>query len=58
MAIISLLYDLGLMALGHHGWNVIGVTTLVGAIVLCCIPEMVFGKYRKGHQSNLIDVKR
>jgi len=58
MAIISLLYGLGLMALGHHGWNVIGVTTLVGAIVLCCIPEMVFGKYRKGHQSNLIDVKR
>jgi hypothetical protein len=48
MAAIALLYGLHLLPLGRHGWNVIGVTTLIGAIVLCCVPEMMVGKYRKG----------
>src|SRR5262249_2515495 len=48
MALISLLYGLGFVPLGRNGWNLIGLTTLVGAIALCCVPEMLFGRYRNG----------
>ena len=46
VALGTLLYGLGIIPLGANGWNVIGVTTLVGAIVLGCLPELLFGKYR------------
>lgn len=49
MAFVTLLYGLGALPLGRNGWNVIGLTILVGAVALCCLPEMFFGKYRKGH---------
>ena len=45
-AVATLLYGMGVISLGAHGWNLIGLTILIGAIVLCCLPEMVFGKYR------------
>lgn len=48
MALGSLLYGVGLLRLGGNGWNRIALTILVGAIVLCCLPEMFLGKYRKG----------
>lgn len=48
MALTTLLYGLGILPLGQSGWNLIGLTILVGGIVLCCLPEMFFGKYRKG----------
>lgn len=47
MAVVTLLYGLGIAPLPRNGWNLIGLTTLVGAIVLCCLPEMFLGKYRK-----------
>ena len=31
--------------LGKHGWNVIGLAVLVGAIVLSCLPEVFLGSY-------------
>jgi len=49
MALATLLYGIGAMPLGRNGWNWIGLTILVGAIGLCCLPEMLFGKYRGGH---------
>lgn len=52
MALITLLYGLGVVPLGRNGWNLIGLTILVGAIVLCCLPEMFFGKYRKADAGN------
>jgi hypothetical protein len=48
LALVSLLYGLGLVRLGRNGWSWIGLVILVGAIVLCCLPEMLLGKYRKG----------
>jgi hypothetical protein len=48
MALVSLLYGLGLVWLGRNGWSWIGLVILVGAIALCCLPEMVLGRYRKG----------
>ena len=47
-ALGTLLYGLGVIPLGANGWNVIGLTILIGAIVLCCLPELLFGKYRRG----------
>ena len=47
MAAVTLLYGLGVLPLGRNGWGLIGLTILAGGIVLCCLPEMLFGKYRK-----------
>ena len=52
MALITLLYGLDVVSLGRNGWNLIGLTILVGAIVLWCLPEMFWGKYRKGHDGD------
>ena len=47
MALVTLLYGLGVMPLGRNGWNLIGGTILIGTIALWCLPEMLLGKYRK-----------
>jgi hypothetical protein len=47
MALASLLYGLGILPLGHSGWSTISAVILVGAITLTCLPEMLFGKYRR-----------
>ncbi|MGA8473791.1 MAG: hypothetical protein WB681_01875 [Candidatus Cybelea sp.] len=50
MAIAALLYGLGVIPLGDAGWNVLGLTLLIGASALCLIPEMFFGRYRRRQQ--------
>ena len=47
MAVVTLLYGIGVVPLGANGWNVIGMTILVGAIALSYLPELFFGRYRK-----------
>ena len=47
MAAVALLYGVGALPLGDHGWNRIGLTILVGAVALCCLPELILGKYRR-----------
>ena len=46
MAVVTLLHGIGVVRLGDKGWNLIGLTILVGAIALCCLPERILGKYR------------
>ena len=46
-AVISLAYGLGLLPLGPSGWKWIGVGTIIGALALCCIPELFLGRYRR-----------
>ena len=46
-AIVSFGYGLGLLPLGPSGWKWIGAVTIIGAIALCCIPELVLGRYRR-----------
>jgi len=41
------LYGTGVIDLGTNGWNLIGITILIGAIILTCLPEFLFGKYRR-----------
>jgi len=48
MAMVTLLFGLGVAPLGKHGWNLIATTVLVGALALCCLPEVFFGRYRRG----------
>ena len=43
----SLLYGLGLLPLGVHGWNWIGGVALGGTILFMCVLEQVFGKYTR-----------
>ncbi len=52
MAVITLLYGLGIAPLGSNGWNAIGLTILVGAITLTCLPELFFEKYRRHRASS------
>lgn len=44
-AVTSLAYGLGLLPLGSSGWKWIGVGTIIGALGLCCIPELFLGRY-------------
>ncbi len=53
MALATLLYGLGVVPLGRNGWNLIGLTILVGAWALCCLPELFLGKYRRGRARKL-----
>ena len=46
-AVTSLGYGLGLLPLGPSGWKWIGTVTIIGAIVLTLIPELVLGRYRR-----------
>jgi len=47
MALIAVSYGLGILHLGSNGWNLLGPMTLIGAIALWCLPEMLLGKYRQ-----------
>lgn len=47
MALVSLTYGLGVLPIGPHGWNIIGLAVLIGTIVSCCLLEAIWGKYRK-----------
>ena len=52
MALVTLLYGLGVVSLCRNSRNLIGLTILIGAVVLWCLPEMFLGKYRKGHDGD------
>ncbi len=41
----SLLYGVGLLPLGLHGWEWLTDALLIGGCVLCCVPEWLFGRY-------------
>src|SRR6185437_13111848 len=45
MAVISVLHGLNVITLGRDDWQFIGLITLIGAVVLSCLPELLFGKY-------------
>lgn len=47
MAIVTLLFGIGILPLSRNGWNWIGLTILLGAIAFYYLPELFFGKYRK-----------
>lgn len=46
-ALAAALYGLGVLPLGSDGWDLIGQIVLIGAIILGCLPELFFGRYRQ-----------
>jgi len=50
MAAVALLYGLGVIPLGPHGWNILGVVLLVGGVGLCCGSELLLGQYRQARR--------
>jgi apolipoprotein N-acyltransferase len=48
MALTSLAYGFGVLALGPGGWNEVSAATLGGAILFTFVPELVLGRYRRG----------
>ena len=46
MGLLTILYGVGVLPLGRQGWNIIGATLLVGGVLLCCLPEFLWGKYK------------
>ncbi|MDE2155933.1 MAG: hypothetical protein KGJ32_08610 [Xanthomonadaceae bacterium] len=44
-ALSSLLYGLGILPLGRHGWNWILDIAAVGAVLACGVMEKLSGKY-------------
>jgi len=57
MAAVTLLYGLGeekklfcsQVGRASDGWGPIGMTILIGAVVFCCLPETLLGRYRRRH---------
>jgi hypothetical protein len=52
MAIVALLYGVGVIPLGTNGWNFIGGAVLIGALILCCLPEALLGRYRRAGEAD------
>ena len=48
MALAALSYGIGILHLGKNGWNLLGLIGLIGTIALWWLPEMFWGRYRKG----------
>ena len=46
MAVVAILYGLGIAPLGPRGWNTIAGVTLVGGVALYYLPEVFLGRYR------------
>ncbi len=45
LALISLLYGLGILPLGARGWSSISVALVAGGAFLLYVPERLFGRY-------------
>lgn len=46
LALVGLLYGLGVVPLGARGWSILSIGLVVGSVVLICVPEWLFGRYR------------
>ncbi|HEV2333041.1 MAG TPA: hypothetical protein VGV16_07740 [Gammaproteobacteria bacterium] len=45
LALLSLLYGLGLLPLGPKGWQWLSSALAIGACILWCVPEWLSGRY-------------
>lgn len=45
LAVLSLLYGVGALPLGAHGWSTLSLVLLVGGLFLFYVPEWLFGRY-------------
>ncbi len=50
-ALASLLYGLGILPFGQHGWDWIVGTAAIASLLTCCGLEMLLGKYKTPHET-------
>lgn len=48
MAVLSLLYGIGILPLGQLGWVWIGGVVVIGGPIFTRVPERIYGKYIAG----------
>ena len=46
LAVLALLYGIGVLPLGPRGWSTLSLVLVVGAVALTCVPEWILGRYR------------
>jgi hypothetical protein len=46
MAVVALLFGLGVIRGSQDVWNVLGLIVLIGMVATYWLPERIFGKYR------------
>ena len=52
LGVLSLLYGVGVLPLGAHGWPTLSALFLIGSAVLTCVPEWFVGRYRSTERRN------
>lgn len=50
MAVVAVLFGLGVAPFGALNWNEIALAALTGGVALYYLPELVFGRYRQRRQ--------
>ena len=48
MAVVTLMVGFRVFSLGANTWNLLGSMILIGGIVLCFGPEVIWGRYWRG----------
>jgi hypothetical protein len=43
---LALLYGIGILPLGAHGWSTLALVLVIGAVTLTWVPERILGQYR------------
>ncbi len=54
LALVSLLYGLGVLTLGSHGWSKLSLVLVAGGLFLFYVPERLFGKYLPGRPQDCV----
>ena len=52
MALVSLAYGIQLLPLGRNGWGILGSALLSGSVLLCVVPELLRGRYRRAPRNS------
>jgi hypothetical protein len=46
VAALALLYGIGVLPLGAHGWSTLSLVLVIGAVTLIWVPERILGQYQ------------
>jgi hypothetical protein len=46
VAALALLYGIGVLPLGTHGWSTLSLVLVIGAVTLTWVPEWILGQYQ------------
>ncbi len=51
LAGLALLYGMGVLPLGAHGWSTLSAVLIIGTVTFTCVPEWLLGRYRSSRKS-------